>query len=204
MTDHNIKGVDVARVQTKHDCNYEGCKRASYYKFSTASAVGKAFREAAKTQVKRMIWKNGSQTDKFEMVDRVPYGTGYYCSFDCARKDLLVSTFSAKVKLTPLVRDFLGQGEVNITDHETIIEDVKDIHIQNKSGPDSHDRYIKVSPNGVRGYPFLIDFSFNGYNYPIGFTLEGTKKLIAALQLLVNEQDTWGAEKIHMSRRKKT
>jgi hypothetical protein len=204
MTDHNIKGVDVARFQSNTKCNYEECKRAAYYKFSASSVIGKAFKEAAKTKVKKFIWTAGKQTSEFEMVDRIPYGTGYYCSFDCARKHLLVKTFEAKVKLTPLVRDFLGQGTTNITDHETIIEDVKDIHIQNKSGPDSHDRYIKVSPNGVRGYPFLIDFSFNGYNYPIGFTLEGTKKLIASLQLLVNEQDTWEAEKVHMSRRKKT
>jgi|ERR1035437_365643 hypothetical protein len=200
---YNIKGVTVAKVNYMHDCNYQGCKRSAFYKFSASTAVGKAFRNAAKSKEKRMVWKNGKQTSDFEMIDKIPYGSGYFCSFDCARKHLLVKTFEAKVKLTPLIKDFLGQGEIPITDHETIIEDSKDIFMLNNSNPGMNEDYIKVSPNGISQYPIQIDFSHRGHNEPIGFTLEGANKLISALQTIVNEEDTWRAEQAHMGRRKR-
>ena len=210
---YNIKGITVCKVNYHHDCNYEGCKRSAYYKFVGANAVGKAFREASKVKKTRSVQTGVSKAAygkvkpvyKDETYIQVPYGTGYFCSFDCARKHLLYKTFEARVKLTPLVKDFLGQGPIPITDHEVIIENQSDIHIPGNPSyqNDQKDCYIKISPNGLDQYPFLLDFSNHGFDYPIGFTLEGAKKLIQGLQTLITEQDTWQAEKKHMMRRKK-
>lgn len=205
--EYNIKGVDVGRVNTYHNCQYEGCKRPAFYKYRMANAVGKAIMNCARTFRHTIQVLNKDGTPKHDKKGKLVVkeemlletGAGYFCSFDCARKYLLYHTFEAKVPLTPLIRDYLGQGKVPITDHETILENIEDISIEDFS---KHS-LIKISPNAWGDKPYLLDVSVGGRNFPIRLSRTGVVKMINSLQLLINEEQKILEEKNHMQRRKK-
>ena len=190
--EYNLKGVEVRRVNTWHECQYEGCKRVAYYKFKMGNAVGKAFMECFRTFKWKAPVYNKDGSPKHNTKGEVIYKeemlltghAGYFCSFDCARKYILTKTFEAKVPLTPLVRDFLGQGEVPISDSETIVEGPDTIF----EGFDKRS-YLKISPNSFGDHPFLLDVSVGGRNFPVRLNKEGVQKIISGLQLLLDQED---------------
>ena len=199
MKGYNMNGVDIAGVKYSRRCQYGECERGAYYKFVSSNAIGKAIVGATRHNHKTIKNANGTPI----MV--TDYGAGYFCSFDCARKNLLVKTFEAKVRLTPLVKNFLGQGKIPIHDYETFLENGKDVSIvsNGRIATEAGKNFIKISPNGPPSHPVLIDYSWQGLNYPIGFSIEGAKKLVSALQHLIDSKEVIATEKESMKRKKR-